>query len=90
MYSFTGQDVGPFFIHQAFPDGWKYSPRGNVTITHAATGFSVHTGIRTKAGAVRAAQQLAKLGCWDFTEAAHTKLIPSCTKQAIRTIVESA
>ena len=74
MLAFTGQDVGPFFIHPGQPDS-EHPPRGNWTVSHINTGYSVHKHIRTKARAIRMARQFAKVDCWDFTEAEQSRAI---------------
>lgn len=75
MLAFTGQDIGPFFIHCGRSDGENPSRRGDWTVTHIATGYSVQKDIMAKARAVRLARQLAKLDCWGFTDAEQTRAI---------------
>lgn len=73
--TFTGQDIGPFFIHHGRADRKSPSQRGDWTVTHIATGYSVQKDIMAKARAVRLARQLAKLDCWGFTDAEQTRAI---------------
>lgn len=55
-----------------------------MTITHAATGYSVRKLIRTKAIAKRLARKLITLYCWDFTEPEAARAIDKDTMEAMR------
>ena len=90
MVSFTGTDVGAFFIHRTHPDdlvdtvgmiGW--------TITHRPTGYAIARRIKTKAVAIHKARQLGALECWDFSDPDHAKSFSPELMEKIRVIREA-
>lgn len=90
MFDFTGHDIGPMFVHKAYPDSHGWGMRGNWTVTHTQTGYSVHKGIPSRARADRLARQLAKLPCWDFSDVEACKEATKDHIQIIRSLRQFA
>lgn len=89
MLDFTGHRVGHFFIHRDFPD--RQLICGELwTITHVATGFAVQKKIRSRGAAMRAAQKLNEIDCWDFTSPEQARALPDDVMERINEIRRSA
>lgn len=88
MYAYTGDARNPFFIHRSAPDLFlERLPRGNWTITHMATGYAVVTARRSRLVAIRTANALAELGCWDFYSPDQAKELDPAIREQIKAVI---
>ena len=91
---FTGFDVGPLFVHPWFNDRHWHAResvrRHEWTVSHIATGFSVHKFVPTKARAIALAKALRDLDCWDFDRAEDARELPQSVLAEINRLREAA
>lgn len=89
MLAFTGQEIGPFFVHRSAPD--KFAPRrGDWTVTHARTGYAVKRHIGSKQRALALARKLCPLDCWGFETPNGVRQLPADVLQRIHALRDAA
>lgn len=88
MCEFTGERVGQMFVHKGYHDAsYLNTARGDWTITHLKSGYSVKKHIGARSRALALARKLSQLGCWDFSDPDDAKRIAKATLNEIRLLV---